>query len=138
MAEPFVGMKYGTYDTLSAQNEKYYRKRLCYSRESSYGDHHIVETNDTWVNPKDWTQSLRGYKIVDRMGIHNPYNEGSLEVLYETESGELVKMEHYGDKRTESGDIIFNCIFGDKSYAEDHNENGVVDEGEITSYDVTI
>ena len=28
MAEPIVGMKYGTYDTLSAQNEKYYRKQF--------------------------------------------------------------------------------------------------------------
>ena len=35
-------------------------------------------------------------------------------------------------------DIKFNAIYGEKSCAVDHNENGVVDEGEITSYDVTI
>ena len=138
MAEPIVGMKYGTYDTLSVQNEKYYRKRLCYSREISYGEHRITETFDHWVDRNDMKKQVEGCKLVDRMDINNPYNEAKLEVLYKIESGELIKMKHYGDKRTEDGDIIFNTIYGEKSCAVDHNENGVVDEGEITSYDVAI
>ena len=135
MAEPSVGMKFGTYNTLVAQNEKYYTKFKSYIRETSFGNHHIVETTEVWANPINIKQKITGCKNVDIKSSESPYNSGQLEVIYEMSPNEFVTLKHYGNKNLGDGDIIFNRILGEKTYAKDNNGNGIVDDNEIYSID---
>ena len=133
MAEPIVGMKYGTYDTLSLQNRKYYKQQNGYHDVVRFGTGSLKIWHDLWVDQNDRKRFVIGSKTLDDGSYNMPYNKACLDVLYKSDSGEISIMQHTGKERIDD-DIKFNAIYGEKTYAVDHNENGVVDEGEIKPY----
>ena len=134
MAEPIIGMKYGTYNTLCDQNSKYYLRFKGSTEEVPIGSHNITVTRDIWFNKENFSDHVTGTKTLDKSNSSSPHNEATLEVLYGSDSENLTILEHTGRKSLDGDDIIFNKIYGEKTYAEDHNENGVVDEGKIKPY----
>ena len=74
--------------------------------------HAYMEDSNTWHDNYAFEfANAREIDLLDQIENQlNTYNEAKLEVLYKIESGELIKMKHYGDTRTEHGDIIFNTI----------------------------
>ena len=134
MAEPIVGMKYGTYNTLCEQNSKYYLRFKSTTRDVSFGYYNMTEIRDIWFNKENFSDHVTGTKTLDKSNSSSPHNKATLEVLYGSDSANLTILEHTGRKSLDGDDIIFNKIYGEKTFAVDHNENGVVDEGEIKPY----
>ena len=134
MTEPVVGMRFGTYNTLREQNDKYYKDTTETSKSLTnwYGKQVGTHILNSWSIPTD---SKNVYK---RIGGHkrlansdSSYNYGKLKVIHKTEKGRFSTLYYSGTERTENNDIIFNYIYGECEGAYDSNHNGIVDKGEI-------
>jgi len=129
MAEPKVGMLFGTYDTLSKQNDKYYKKTDSKKDSVPSWGKTLVKVTEIWADPQNYQYTVWGHKTYDQKGVEYPQDAADLTVLYGPDSRNSLK--HMGSKRTENDDFIFEYIYGEDTYAKDINGNGKVDEGEI-------
>ena len=132
MAEPIVGMKYGTYNTLRKQNEKY--SEIIF--QNTIKDGAKTMTFEYWgdINASVYKKPAIGKKVTVNYEI-GECDRAFLEVIYGINGKNYETLLHSGDKCNADNDIVFDRILGDKSYAVDDNKNGIVDEGEIKSYD---
>lgn len=129
MAEPKVGMLFGTYNTLSKQNDKYYKKTDSKKESVPFFGKTLVKVTEIWADPNNYQNTVWGHKTYDQKGAEYPQDAADLTVLYGPNGSSSLR--HMGNKRTEDGNFIFKYIYGEDTYAEDIDGDGIVDEGEI-------
>lgn len=139
MPEPKVGMKFGTYDEMVAQNKKTrpdYVKTdsmtRAISQDMQTGRPIEQMITEIWSDKNNPRNTVWGHKEFRDTGSKWDYYNTDLSVF--SEGGIL----HYCSAAIvrrpydEPMDFKFETIIGDTKRADDLNGNGIVDEGEIS------